>query len=273
MDSVPVFSATLTEWARALGITAMNNLISALTTLVVGIIVIHLIDRFVRKLLDRSKLEKAAHSMITSVIKVLLYLLLFMTVASSLGIDTKGVVALASVLTLAVSLSIQSLLSNVFGGLTLLTTHPFRSGDFVEIGGHSGTVQEISMNYTKLITPDNKTISIPNSAVSVAQITNYSSNDIRRIDINVSAAYSSPAQKVRDALVLAATVDNALLEPAPFAGVLEYGDSAIKYTLRLWVKTPDYWDVYFLVNQRVKDIFDEQGIEMTYPHINVHMDK
>ena len=182
-------------------------------------------------------------------------------------------VALASVLTLAVSLALQNMLTNVLGGFALLTTHPFHSGDYVDIGGQSGTVTQIDMSYTRLVTVDNKVVCIPNSTVLASEVVNYSANDTRRAEIQVSAGYDAPTQKVIDALVLAATVDNALLEPAPFAAVVSYGDNAIDYTLRFWAKTEDYWDVYFKVNQRIKDIFDEQGIPMTYPHLNVHFDK
>ena len=129
------------------------------------------------------------------------------------------------------------------------------------------------MTYTRLATFDNKLISIPNSAVVAAQIVNYSAADTRRVDIPVSASYDAPTQKVIDALVQAGTMDNVLLTPAPSACVSSYGDSAIAYTLRVWAKTEDYWDVYFALTQRVKDVFDEQGITMTYPHLNVHLDK
>ena len=129
------------------------------------------------------------------------------------------------------------------------------------------------MTYTVLATFDNRVVSIPNSAVVAAQIVNYTSADSRRVEIDVSASYNAPTQKVLDALVQAGTVDNVLLEPAPAAVITGYGDSAISYNLRIWVKPADYWDVYFLVMQRIKDIFDQQGIEMTYPHLNVHLDK
>ena len=251
---------------------AMTKLVSALLTLVVGIAVVRLALMLVRRTLEKTHLEKAAHSLILSLVRVVLYLLLGLIVASSLGVDVTGVVALASVLTLAVSLSLQNMLTNVFGGLTILSTHPFSSGDFVEIAGQSGTVDEIGMAYTRLTTPDNKRISIPNSAVVGAQIVNYTANDSRRMDFNVTASYDSPTQKVIDALVLAGTVDDALLTPAPFAAVMEYGESAIGYVLRVWAKQENYWDVYFQINQRIKRVFDEQGIEMTYPHLNVHLD-
>ncbi len=258
-------------WLTGLLGNAAHNALSALLVLVIGLLVIRIVMGLVKKALEKSRLEKAAHTLILSLSRVALYVLLALSVASTLGIDVTGVVALASVLTLAVSLSLQNALTNVMGGFTLLSTHPFHSGDFVEVAGQSGTVQEINMTYTKLVTPDNKVVSIPNSAVVAAQIVNYSAEDTRRVDISVSASYEVPTQKVIDALVLAGTVDNALLNPAPVAYISGYGESAINYSLRVWVKTPDYWDVYFLVNQRVKQIFDEQGVVMTYPHLNVHV--
>ena len=243
----------------------------ALILLVIGILAIRLIRKILQKALDRSRLEKAAHVLITSLVQTALYILLGLTVASSLGIDVTGIVALASVLTLALSLALQNMVANIIGGFTILYTHPFHSGDYVEIAAQSGTVQEINMSYTKLTTPDNKVISIPNSAVVAAEIVNYSAEETRRVDVAVSASYDVPTQKVIDALALAGTVDNVLLNPAPQAVITAYGESAIQYSLRVWVKTADYWDVYFLVNQRVKQIFDEQGIAMTYPHLNVHI--
>ena len=250
-----------------------GTVVKAVVMLVIGILAIRIVMKVLKTTLERSKLEKAAHSLITSLAKVALYVLLGLIVASSLGIDVSSIVALASVLTLALSLALQNMLTNVMGGFTILTTHPFRSGDYVEIAGQSGTVQEINMTYTKLSTPDNKVISIPNSAVVAAQIVNYSAESTRRVEVAVSASYDAPTQKVIDALALAGTMDKVLLDPAPMAVLTGYGDSAIHYSLRIWVKTEDYWDVYFALNQRVKTIFDEQGIAMTYPHLNVHLDK
>ncbi|MCI7809436.1 mechanosensitive ion channel family protein [bacterium] len=250
-----------------------KRICSTVIILVIGILAIRVIMKLLNRSLERSRLEKAAHSLITSLTKVALYILLGLIAASTLGIDVSSIVALASVLTLALSLALQNMVSNVIGGFTILSTHPFHSGDYVEIAGQSGTVQEINMSYTMLATPDNKLVSIPNSAVVAAQIVNYTSAESRRVDIPVSAAYTAPTQKVIDALALAGTVDNALLDPAPQAVITGYGDSAISYSLRVWVKSADYWDVYFSVTQRIKTIFDEQGIEMTYPHLNVHLDR
>ena len=250
-----------------------KKLMGTVLILVIGVLVIRVIMRLITAALEKSHLEKAAHSLILSLARAAMYVLLFLIAASQMGIDVSSIVALASVLTLALSLALQNMVSNLIGGFVILYTHPFHSGDYVEIAGQGGTVKEISMTYTVLATPDNRIISIPNSAVAAAQIVNYSSADSRRVELTVTASYDAPTQKVLDALVLAGTVDNALLNPAPSAVIVSYDDSAIRYSLRIWVKPGDYWDVYFQVNQRIKDVFDQQGIEMTYPHLNVHLDK
>lgn len=250
-----------------------KKLMGTVLILVIGVLVIRVIMRLITAALEKSHLEKAAHSLILSLARAAMYILLFLIAASQMGIDVSSIVALASVLTLALSLALQNMVSNLIGGFVILYTHPFHSGDYVEIAGQGGTVKEISMTYTVLATPDNRIISIPNSAVAAAQVVNYSSADSRRVELMVTASYDAPTQKVLDALVLAGTVDNALLNPAPSAVIVSYDDSAIRYSLRIWVKPGDYWDVYFQVNQRIKDVFDQQGIEMTYPHLNVHLDK
>lgn len=250
-----------------------KKLMGTVLILVIGMLVIRVITRLITAALEKSHLEKAAHSLILSLARAAMYILLFLIAASQMGIDVSSIVALASVLTLALSLALQNMVSNLIGGFVILYTHPFHSGDYVEIAGQGGTVKEISMTYTVLATPDNRIISIPNSAVAAAQVVNYSSADSRRVELTVTASYDAPTQKVLDALVLAGTADNALLNPAPSAVIVSYDDSAIRYSLRIWVKPGDYWDVYFQVNQRIKDVFDQQGIEMTYPHLNVHLDK
>ena len=262
------------EMLMSMLVTALTaSLLPAVLILVIGIFAIRIVNRILKTALEKTRLEKAAHSLIFSVVNVALYILLGLIVATKLGIDVTSIVALASVLTLAVSLALQNMLANVIGGFTILSTTPFHSGDYVEIAGQAGTVTEINMTYTKLMTPDNKLISIPNSAVIAAQIVNYSSEPTRRVDIAISASYDTPVQTVLDALVQAGTVDKALTDPAPVAVVTGYGESAIAYSLRVWVKNADYWDVYFEVTRKVKKTFEEQGIVVPYPHLNVHLDK
>ena len=267
----------MTEWLNSLlgylKSFVFGNALPALLILVGGIFVIRIVLKIADKTMRKTHLEKAAVTLVRSVIRVALYLLLLLLTASSLGIDVTGVVALASVLTLAISLSVQNALTNMIGGFTLLNTRPFVSGDFVEIGGQTGTVKEIGMTYTKLATVDNKTVSIPNGTVVSTEIINYTANGTRRVDILVSASYDDPVDKVLEALLEAARIPTALETPAPFAGVKNYNDSAIEYVLQVWCKSEDYWTTLFEGNKKVKEVFDARGITMTYPHINVHLDK
>ena len=261
------------DWLTNLGLNSMSKIITFLLILLVGIIIIRIIGKIINKMLEKSKLEKAAHGMIRSLVKTVLYLLLALTAASSLGVDVTGVLALASVATLAVSLALQDLLSNLVGGFTLVYTHPFSSGDFVEIAGQSGTVTEIGMTYTKLMTPDNRLTQIPNSSVVSSEIINYSCTGKRRVAIDVTASYDAPVDKVLAALKEAATVEGILEDPAVFSAVTSYGDHAIHYVVRVWCPTDKYWDVYNETIYNVKKVFDREGIQMTYPHLNVHLDK
>ena len=260
-------------WLAAFLTDGAGKLLSALLILIGGIVAVRIVMIVLNKFLEKSKLELAAHTLIKSLVRVVLFLLLGLMVAESLGIDVTGVIALASVLTLSVSLALQNALANVFGGCTLLYTAPFHSGDFVDIGAESGTVVEIGMTYTKLQTPDNKMISIPNSTVVAGDIVNYSITGTRRVDIPVTAVYTESSQKVLDALIQAATHDKVMLDPAPVAVIDNYGDNTIRYVLRVWTKTADYWDVRNAVMLNVKSIFDAQGIKMVYPHIHVYNEK
>lgn len=262
------FTFSLKELAEQFSI----SLICALILLLVGYLLIRGVEKILKRVLARSTMEKAAHNLILSFARVSMYTLLALSVASTLGINISGIVALGATLTLALSLSLQNLVTNILSGFTVLNTAPFHSGDFVEIDGLSGTVKEISMSYTRLITPDNKLISVPNSTVTTAKVINYSAQRTRRIELTPSAGYDAPTRKVMDALLEAAQAPTVLSEPAAFAGVKEYGDHAISYTLWFWTNGADYWESYYTVNARIKDIFDREGIQMTYPHLNVHAD-
>lgn len=261
------------NWLSGTGISALSRLLPFLLILIGGMILIRIAKSIIKRVLAKSKLEKAAHSLIRSLISAVLYILLGLMAASSLGIDVTGIVALASVITLAISLALQNSLTNLIGGFTLLYTKPFASGDFVEIAGQSGTVTEIGMAYTKLLTPDNKLVQIPNSSVVATEIINYSSTGTRRVAVEVTASYDMPVDKVIAALKEAASVEGILEDPAMYAGVCAYEESAIRYVVRVWCPTEIYWDVYNGTIYNIKKVFDQEGIRMTYPHLNVHLEK
>lgn len=252
---------------------AMSNLLPAVIIFVIGVFAIRLIMKFLTTALQKTKLENALLKLVNSLLRIVLYILLFLVTASAIGIDVTGIVALASVLTLAVSLSVQNALTNVIGGFTLLYTKPFVAGDFVEIAGQSGTVTDVGLNYTKLATADNKTISIPNSSVVATEIINYSSSGTRRLDITVSVGFGVSAETVLEALLQAAQIGEVLSDPAPFAGVKEYGESAMVYVLQVWTPADRYWPAKFTIHENIQSVFREKGISMAYPHVQVHLDK
>lgn len=251
----------------------LERLLPAIIICAVGLIVIVILTKLSNKLIRRTKLENPASTLLMSVIRVALFLLLALIVASSLGIDVTGVIALASVLTLAISLAVQDALSNIIGGFTLICTRPFTIGDFVEIGGQSGTVTDIGLNYTKLLTGDRKTVSMPNRTIVSSQIINFTVEGTRRVDITVNVAYANDAEAVIEALKKAALVPTALHDPLPYAAVSAYNDSTVSYVLQIWCKSADYWTTLHTVNGNIRTVFKEADIRMTYPHLNVHLDK
>lgn len=265
--------AKLYDWFDLVGVFVTGKLLPMVVLAALGILAIQVVQKLVRKGLEKSKLEKAAHTLILTAIQVVLYILLGLAVASGLGIDVTGVVALTSVLTLAVSLSIQDLLANVFGGFTLLYTRPFVSEDFVEIAGQSGTVKEIGLTYTKLVTGDNKVVSIPNRAVVAAEIVNYTVTGKRRVDINLEVSYGVATQQVLEIMENAAKNPAVLQAPAPVAVIKEYNATSITYGLMVWCSTADYWDVKFAVNRELSRLCQEAGITFYAPQMKIQLEK
>ena len=261
------------EWSNTLATSALGHFVPFALILLIGIIIIRIIGSIINNALEKSKLEKAAHGLIRSLANTIMYVLLALIAASSLGIDVTGIVALASGITLAISLALQTMLTNLIGGFTLVWTHPFKSGDFVEIAGQSGTVKEIGMAYTQLITPDNKMVQIPNGTVVANDIVNYTCTGTRRVDITVSASYDCPVNKVMAALEKAGNVEGILEDKGVFTNVSKYGEHAIEYVVRVWCPTGIYWDVHKAVTLKIKDVFEQEGVAMTYHHLNVHIDK
>jgi small conductance mechanosensitive channel len=229
-------------------------------------IILHATDR----MLKRSKIEKSVHAFVRSAVKLLLVFIAIMMVANVLGINTSSLLALLSVVGLAVSLSIQDSLSNLASAIMILSTKPLRVGDYIEVKGKAGTVLEIGVIYTKIATLDNQIIYIPNSQITSNEITNRTAAGKRRVELTVSASYDAKVEAVKAALLRAAQHPKVLPDEPVFARVSGYKDSAIEYALQVWVASADYLEVYYDVLENVKRVFDVEGIEMTYPHLNVH---
>ena len=250
----------------------LEKLLYAAVLLVLCAVLIKLILKAADKLFSHSKLDHTIFGFLRTTAKAVLIFIAVMLVAGTLGIDTSSLLAILSVAGLAVSLSMQTALSNVAGALMILTAKPFRSGDYVQIGDKAGTVLTIGAVYTSLRTYDGQRIYLPNSQVTAAAIVNQTAEPARRIDLNVSASYDDAADTVRAVLTQAAAAHEKVLKDRPIeAHVTGYGDSAVNYVLRFWARTEDYWDAYNDVMDRMKSAFDTAGVSMTYPHINVHM--
>lgn len=251
---------------------SFEKLAPAIIALVVGLILAKLLCKLFDRILDRSRIEKSLHSFLRSLFHILLYVIVALIVAGTLGFNVSSLVALLSVVSLAFSLAVQGTLANIAGGIQILTSHPFHVGDYIEISGVEGTVQDIGMIYTHLLTLDNKGVFLPNSEAASSKVTNYTAEGKRRVDLTFTASYACSSSDVRNALLNAAKVNGALADPAPEAFLSEYGESNISYILRIWCKPENYWDVYFAAIENVRSEFDNSGVEMTFPHLNVHID-
>ena len=253
------------------GIT-VNKVLHAIILLVVCLVIVKILMKIVTRFLEKSKLERSLHTFIRTAIKVILLFLTVLIVAQALGINVTSLIALLSVFGLAVSLAVQNSMSNVAGGIQVLGSKPFVVGDYVEAGGVAGTVADVGIFYTKIRTNDNKMIQVPNSQIANEKIINYTAEKERRVDLKFTTSYDAPVESVKKAIEeVVGSHSLVQITPAPFVRVSNYGDSSIEYTVRAWCATEDYWTVYFDLMEQVKVAFDKANIEMTYPHLNVHM--
>ena len=255
-------------------ITAATPMVfSAVLSFVVCLIVLNLVMKVVDRVLSKAdKLDGTLKGFIRSAVKILLWILLAIIVASALGIPTSSMVAVISIAGLALSLSVQNILANLFSGMTLLITKPFKAGDYVEVAGKAGIVKTVGLFYTQMDTLDNVAVSIPNSDITGSSVNNYSAEPLRRVDLTFNASYDTDTEKVKKAILTAIDKDEKILkDPAPFVRLLAFKESTVEYVTRVWCKGPDYWDVYFNLNENVRESFAENGVKLSYPRVNVHM--
>jgi len=240
--------------------------------LVSGLVIIKIMMQLADRTMERAKLDHGVQTFLHSGLKVILWLVALCVILGYLGVPMTSLVAVLGVLGLALSLAIQGTLSNLAGGIMLLTARPFSAGDWVEAAGVSGTVSEVGLVYTKLNTVDNKVIYIPNGEISAKTIINYSAEKKRQVELKVPVSYDAPAEKVKESIAqVVGEHPLTLPTPAPLIRVRAYQDSSVEYLVRCWCATEDYWTVFYDLLEQVKAAFDRDGIEMTYPHVNVHM--
>ena len=233
-------------------------------------IISKVIQPVMERLLEKFKLEATVKGFVRALVKVLFNFIAICVVAESIGIPIASVLAVIGMLGLAVSLSVQGALSNVANGFMILVNKPFKVQDYVAVAGVEGFVKEIGMLTTKILTIDNKLIIVPNSEVMGSKITNFSSEELRRVDFETKAGYQNKFEDVYAAVLDAvANTPTALQDPAPFVRVNGYTDYAVVYLIRVWCKSEDYWDTYFDLMQKVGEYKDKHGIVGGVPSMNI----
>jgi small conductance mechanosensitive channel len=236
-------------------------------------IVIKILMKLSAKILEKSNLDKGIRGFTKSAIRIALWSIAIVIIADSVGINTASLVTILGVVSLALSLSLQNLMTNAFSGITILISKPFSVGDYVEVAGVGGTVKSISLMRTTLVTPDRKIQMIPNGDVCAQNITNYSLEPVRRVEIKVSASYKASTEKVQEAIFEVLLNDNRIKrndENLPTVRLSAYNSNDIEYTVRMWVDNKEYWNVYYDVLENIRESFAKHKIEFSYPHIVVH---
>ncbi|MEK6186776.1 small-conductance mechanosensitive channel MscS [Vibrio cholerae] len=250
------------------------NVISAILILFIGNLVVKGVAGSVANVLKKKEMDKAVVDFIHGLVRYTLFIIVLIAALSRIGVQTASVVAVIGAAGLAVGLALQGSLSNFAAGVLIVAFRPFKSGDYVEIGGVANSVDSIQIFQTVLKSPDNKMVVVPNSAVIGGAITNYSRHETRRVDMVIGVSYKSDLQKTKRVLRETLEKDPRILkDPDMTIGVLTLADSSINFVVRPWCKTSDYWAVYFDSMQAIKEALDANGIEIPFPQMDVHLNK
>lgn len=258
----------LGNWSVSL----IGKIVIAVLIWFIGKKIIRVLDKLVKKMLDRSTLDKGVVNFVVSVLKFVMYAILIMIVVDKLGFQTTSLLTLFGSAALAIGMSLQGSLSNFAGGILILIFKPFKVGDYIIVGTNEGTVKSIEILYTRLVTIDNKVVMLPNGSLSNSSIVNVGAENTRRIDIQIGIGYSSDIPKAKKLLEQVINSEKGILKDKDIMVVVKSLDeSCVTLETRAWVNTADYWNVRFNLLERYKNIFDENGIEIPFNQIDVHM--
>jgi small conductance mechanosensitive channel len=250
------------------------KLILAIVVLIIGMWIIKGIKKLITKAMDKGKVDVSLQRFLISLIIITFKVLLLISVASMVGIATTSFVAILGAATFAVGLALQGSLSNFAGGVLILLLKPFKVGDVIEAQGFVGKVDAIQIFNTTVKTFDNKMIYIPNGSLSNGNITNYSQEPIRRVDMTFGIGYGDDIKKAKDVLAKIVAADSRILkDPAPLIAVSNLGDSSVDFAVKVWCDTAEYWNVFFSMQENVKITFDKEGISIPFPQTDVHFFK
>lgn len=264
--------AALGEWLGNTALPAVVKIVIALLVIFISFKIINAIARKIEKTGDSGKLDKTIAKTFAYIFRLGLKVIVAVCMIGYVGVDTSGIAALITSFGVCAGLALNGALSNLAGGVMIILTRPFRVDDYIEAQGYSGTVEEIRIVSTKIRTPDNKVIYIPNGALSSGSIVNYSEKDTRRVDFTFSVSYSTDFEKAKS-VVLAICEEHELVlkDPAPYCRVSKHAASSIDITARVWVNSGDYWTVNADIIEAVKLAFDKEGIEIPFDQLDVHV--
>ena len=248
------------------------KLLAAIAVLLIGRWIIKLVKKWMTNGLMSKHVDPTLHSFLSNLVSVLLYFILIISIISILGINTSSLVALLASAGLAIGMALSGTLQNFAGGVMIIMFRPFKVGDYISAQGFEGKVSEIQIFNTHLLTVDNKEVILPNGSLSTGSMTNFSKLGTRRVDWVVSKAYGDDYDKAK-ALMLRLCADDSRImkEPAPFVELLKLNDSSVDLTVRAWVEAADYWPVFFAMNERVYKAFAQEGLNIPFPQMDVHM--
>lgn len=242
--------------------------------LVIGLWIAGMITNGLKKVMQKRGLDPALQSFLGSMLGITLKVLVVISALGTLGIEMTSFVAILGAAGLAVGMALSGTLQNFAGGVMILIFKPFKVGDWIDAQGHSGTVSEIQIFNTILKSPDNKTIIIPNGGLSTGSMVNYSTEPRRRVDWTIGIGYGDDADKAKEVLLGMLNDDDRILkDPAPFIAVSALADSSVNFAVRAWVEAPNYWGVFFDLNERVYKEFDKHGLNIPFPQMDVHVHK
>jgi small conductance mechanosensitive channel len=274
LDKLDVTSIDVAGLVDAYVIPWGINIIFALLIFIVGKFLVGVITNLVKKLMGKARVDGILVNFIGSIIRSVLLLFVVIAALDQLGVDTTSLIALIGAAGLAIGLALQGSLQNLASGVMLIVFRPFTDGDFVEAGGTMGVVEEIGIFTTKMRTGDNKEVIVPNGQIFGGIITNYSKRDTRRVDMVFGIGYGDDIRKAKDIIAGIIAADERILkDPAPLIAVGELADSSVNFNVRPWVNSADYWSVYFDLNERIKLAFDDNGISIPFPQMDVHIEK
>ncbi|MBP5242873.1 MAG: mechanosensitive ion channel [Clostridia bacterium] len=267
------FIASLKEFFIRLFSDTGLSIVKALAVLVVGLIVATVIVNWVKRgTIKNTHLDNSASAFISSLVRIVLYVVVAILVLGIAGVNTASLVAAFSAVALAIALGLQNTLTGLTNGILIIFTKPFKQGDYISVGGAEGTVKEIRLFNTKLVTPDNLDVLVPNSTILNSNLTNYSAMPLRRIDIDVPIPYETDIDEVKKILLDILQADKRIVDiPAPMCRLKSYGDSALMYVVRAWVANGSYWDVRFDLLEGIVKELRAHGIEIPYNQMDIHV--